>query len=185
VQSAIERGSTQLTRAFLTKGILSIVFGVVLLVWPRATVGVMVLLFGSYAIVDGLVAIGQAATSHGAASGRWVSALYGVVGVGAGVVVFAWPEITALALLYVIGFWAIVGGVLGVLGAFSSQLRSEDRWLLGLGGLVAGVFGMTILVHPGAGAVALISVVATLALVVGLVFLTAGIRLRTAQRRAQ
>jgi uncharacterized membrane protein HdeD (DUF308 family) len=173
---AVHRAVRRLAHAAVAKGVLSLAFGAALLAWPAPTVSAVLFLFGTYAIVDGTIAVGTALTDSSAGDRGW-SALQGLVGIGAGVVAVAWPGITALALLYVIGTWAIAKGLVEVGVAWRLRAAGEPRVLVGLGGLVAVAFGVSIFAHPGAGALALVALIGALALVTGVVFLTAGIRL--------
>src|SRR3954463_12198609 len=87
------------------RGVLAILFGLIAFVWPGITLIALVLLFGAYALLDGLFALFAAAGAAGRHE-RWGALLLeGVAGIAAGVVTFIWPGMTALALAYVIAFW--------------------------------------------------------------------------------
>ena len=94
--------------AFLIRGIAGIVFGAIAFLYPGAAAAALVILFGAYALIDGIFAIVaavRAAESHQ----RWGGLLLsGIAGIAIGVVTFVWPSITALALLYLIAAWAFV-----------------------------------------------------------------------------
>ena len=123
----------QLWWLLLLRGIFAVLFGIVAIVWPSITTWALVVIFGIYAIIDGLVALGRAWQTRGrfADWGWW--ALIGIVSIGAGIVALVWPEITALALLFVIAFYAILFGVLEVIGAFIARKipapRGAGAWL--------------------------------------------------------
>jgi uncharacterized membrane protein HdeD (DUF308 family) len=91
----------------------------------------------------------------------------GLLGVGVGVAVLVWPNISALALLYVIGAYAIVLGVVAIIGAFNLPLDTTDSWLLGLSGVVAILFGIAMFAEPGDAALVVLSLIAAFALVTG------------------
>ena len=74
--------------------------------------------------------------------------------------VFAWPDISALALLYVIGAYAVAFGILFVGASFRLSLDGRDTALMILTGLVAIVFGIVIFAEPGAGALAVLGLIA-------------------------
>jgi len=172
--NAITSTITRTARAFAIKGLLTIAFGLVLAVWPGPTVAAILFTFSVFAIVDGAVSLWDAATT--APDGQRRSAtLSGVASVGAGVVSLAWPGITALALLYVIGVWALVKGGIEIAAAVSASKGTENRGLVGAAGAAATLFGAVMLVHPGRGAVALVSLIAALAVVTGVTFLAAGV----------
>ena len=134
----------------LVRGIAAIVFGLLAWSFPGLTLAAVVILFGAYAIVDGILAIAQSFSSD-AAQQRWPLLLMGLLGVLAGVVAFGWPGITALALLFVIAGWAMLTGGLELVGAFGLPLATGSRWLLGLAGAASAVFGVLLVTQPGAG----------------------------------
>ncbi|GAA1871819.1 HdeD family acid-resistance protein [Pseudonocardia ailaonensis] len=169
---------THLSRAVITKGVLALVFGVVLLAWPSVTLLVTLWTFAVYALVDGVSTLWTTWTS-GPRDQRFAGTVQGLAGIAAGVVAIAWPGITSLALLFLIAAWAMVKGVAEIVAAFAGDgLGTSTRILLGLAGVVAMLFGVAIAVHPAAGAVALVGLIGALALVTGATFVAAGIALR-------
>jgi uncharacterized membrane protein HdeD (DUF308 family) len=173
----------------VVRGVLGILFGILALVWPGATIAALVLLFGAYAIVDGVATLYAAITGReGADRGLsrrpargghrvWL-AIEGLLGIGAGLVAFFWPGITALVLLWVIAFWAILTGVMEVAAAIRLRREMDNEWLLGLAGVASVLFGILLLVLPGAGALALIWLIGVYALVFGVILIVLGLRLR-------
>ena len=160
--------STQLTKmrwALGLNGALSVAFGVVLLVWPGISLYALTLLFGAYTLASGIVSLASSFTAGKGARG-WL-AFSGLLGIAVGIAVFAWPNISALALLYVIGAYAVVLGVFAIVGAFSLPVDAGDSWLLGLSGLVAILFGIAMFAEPGDGALVVLSLIAAFALVTG------------------
>ena len=140
----------------------------------------LVTLFGAYAIVDGAVAI-LSVVRHQERGRWWVVLVEGILGVGAGLVAFAMPGITAVVLVLVIGAWAILTGILEVVAAVRLRREMEDEWLLGLAGILSVVFGAAIFVFPGAGALALVTLIGAYSIVFGVAMLFLGLRLRTAR----
>jgi uncharacterized membrane protein HdeD (DUF308 family) len=163
------------------RGALALLFGILALVWPAITIGALVLLFGAYALVDGVFALGTALFGGARAEGRrpWLI-LEGVVGVAAGIVTFVWPGVTALALLWVIAAWALVTGVLEIATAIRLRRELRGEWLLVLSGVLSVIFGIVLVVRPGAGALALIWVIGIYAILFGLMLLVLAFRLRRA-----
>lgn len=167
--------SSGFAQALVFRGILAGAFGVALLAWTGPTVRALVYLFGAFAIADGLLTI-WTASRHGSRSERWPWVLSSGFSIAAGVVALVWPDISALALLYVIGAGAIVVGLVEVVAAIRLRSAGEGRTLLGLRGLLAVVFGVIMVVHPGAGAVAVVSLIAVMALCAGVTSIVAGFR---------
>jgi uncharacterized membrane protein HdeD (DUF308 family) len=95
----------------LLRGICAILFGVLAFVWPGITLLTLVLLYGAFALADGVLALAEAIMG-GAPAPRWWLALVGLLGIVVGILTFAWPGITALVLLLFIAGWAIATGIL-------------------------------------------------------------------------
>jgi uncharacterized membrane protein HdeD (DUF308 family) len=157
--------------------------GVTALIWPAATLGVLVLLFGVYALADGLVTAGTALFGGPLSAGRrgWLL-LAGVAGTAAGVVTLAWPGITALALLWLIAAWAIVTGVMEFVAAVSLRRELANEWLLALGGTVSAAFGILLAVRPQQGALAVILLIGLYAIASGATLVALAVRLRRYNR---
>jgi len=155
-------------------GAVSILFGAVIIIWPNISLYALVILFGAFALARGVIGLG-AVISSGVKQGRgWliVSSLAGIV---VGLTVFFYTDMSALALLYVIGAYAITIGVLTVGAAFWLPLRASDRGLLGLTGLVSILFGIVMFAKPGDGALVLLALIAAYSLVVGIAELVVAI----------
>lgn len=164
---------------FLVRGIAAIVFGVMALVWPAATLLVLVMLVGAYLLVDGVTLL--IALIRGDALARrnaWAVGIMGVLGVVAGIVTFAWPDATALTLLYVVAFWAIATGVIQVIAAIALRREIDGEFWMGLGGVLSVVFGAVLIVFPGAGLLSLVWLVGVWAIAFGVSSIGLAFRLR-------
>lgn len=164
--------------ALVLRGVAGIVFGILAFVMPVVTLAALVLLFGAYALVDGIFNIVAAATGGRGARPWWALLLAGLAGIGAGLVTFFMPGLTALALAYLIGIWAIVTGVLEIVAAVRLRKEIRNEWLLGLSGVLAVAFGALLLFAPGAGALAMVLWIGAYALVYGALLVFLGFRLR-------
>ncbi len=161
---------------FLIRGIAAILFGLIAFVWPGLTLTVLVLMFGAYAVVDGIFAL--IAGISGRVEGRWWLILAGVAGIIAGVLTFFWPGITALVLLYFIAAWAVVMGIFQIAAAIRLRRVIEGEWFLVLSGIVAVLFGLFLVFMPGAGALASIWIIGSYAVVFGILMIILAFRLR-------
>ncbi len=162
----------------LVRGIAAILFGLAAMVWPGLTIGALIIMFGAFAIVDGVGALFAAFAHRGEAQYWWATALEGVVGIVLGILVMVWPGISAIALLFWIAAWAIVTGVFEVVSAI--QLRKEisgEFWLI-LSGLLSILFGIFAFIRPGAGALAVIWVIAMHAIVFGITLIMLSFKVR-------
>ena len=160
------------------RGVLSIAFGVLVFFWPDLAWMVVIGLFAGYAILDGILAITAAVAGHERGR-RWRALVVeGVVGIGAGVLTLVWPEVTGMVLLYLIGFWAVLTGVLEIAAAVRLRKEIEGEWVLGLAGLLSVGFGLVILLLPAAGALAVAWLIGASAVTFGVLMLALGLRLR-------
>src|SRR4051812_29156309 len=143
-------------RALVVRGVATLIFGFLTLLWPGITLDVMVVLFGALVFVDGLFRLAAAAQAD-FAPGSWRAPLAppGVAGLIIGILTAVWPEITALALLYLIGAWAVVVGTLEVAAAVRWRRSLRHEPLLALAGALSVAFGVTLFVWPLAGALAI------------------------------
>jgi uncharacterized membrane protein HdeD (DUF308 family) len=137
----------------------------------------LVLLYGAYALVDGVLSI-AAAIRGGVPAPRWWLAVVGLLGVAAGVVTLLLPGITALLLLLFIAGWAIAIGVMQIIGAIRLRKEIDNEWWLVAGGVLSVIFGLVLIVQPGAGALALLFLIGAYAIVHGIVLVSFSLRLR-------
>jgi uncharacterized membrane protein HdeD (DUF308 family) len=162
------------------RGAFAVLFGLLALIWPGVTVLALVLLFGAYALVDGVMALYTALFDRGRPGGRgggWL-VLEGVAGVLAAIGAVVWPGITALVLLYLIAAWALVTGVAEIVAAIRLRREIEGEWLMILSGALSILFGLLAFLFPGAGALAVVWLIATYAIAFGVVMLILAFRLR-------
>ncbi len=164
-------------RLILLRGALALIFGVLTFVWPGLTLLTLVALFGAFALLDGVFAL-VAAVTQGPPAPRWWLALVGVLGVGAGVMTLAWPDITGIVLLFFIAGWAIAAGAFQIVGAIRLRKEIEDEWLLIASGVISVLFGLLILAFPGPGALGLAFAIGTFAIVYGVLMIAWALRLK-------
>ena len=162
----------------LLRGIAAIAFGVLAFVWPGLTLLTLVLFYGAFALVDGVLAVIAAITGR-TPGPRWWLALVGIAGIVAGLLTFLWPGVTALVLLFFIAGWAIAIGIFEIVGAIRLRKEIDNEWLLIAGGVLSVLFGLAVLVVPGAGALALVWMIATYAIIYGIILVWFSLRLRT------
>jgi uncharacterized membrane protein HdeD (DUF308 family) len=161
------------------RGVAGILFGVAALFAPGLSLLVLVLLFGAYAFADGVFALISAVRRRGTSEPWWLLLLEGIAGIAAGVFTLLWPGISALALLYVIATWAVVTGALEIAAAIRLRKVITDEWLLALSGIASVIFGVLVMMFPGAGALALVLWIAAYSLLFGVLFVVLGLKLRS------
>ena len=169
----------------LLRGIAAIAFGILAFGWPGLTLLALTLMWGIYAIADGILALWAAIASKGGEMApRWWLAIVGIAGVVAGLLTFVWPGMTALILLIFIASWAIVIGVFQIWGAIRLRKEIEGEWLLALSGLLSVVFGVIMFAQPGAGALALVWLIGSFAILAGCVYIALAFQLKKHKRLA-
>jgi uncharacterized membrane protein HdeD (DUF308 family) len=168
---------TQLTKvrwALGLSGILAVASGVVILVWPGISLFALTILFGAWTLATGVVGLAAALSGATTQERGWL-AVSSLLGIGVGAAVLLWPNISELALLYVIGAYAVALGLFAVIGAFYLPLDGGDTALLVLSGLVSVLFGIVMFAKPGAGALVTLALIAAFALVNGITELVVAI----------
>jgi len=166
----------------LVRGIVAILFGLAAFFLPGVTLLSLVFLFGVFAIVDGITFL-----VFGRRAGmKWYwSALAGIVSIAAGIAVIAWPGISSIALLWVIAFWAILNGIFQILTAIEIRKEVEGEWVLYLAGALAVAFGVILLFRPGAGALAVLWLIGTFAILLGILMIILSFKLKGLQGRVK
>ena len=166
----------------VVRGAAGVIFGVLTFVMPQVSLLALVFLWGAYAIVDGVFNV-TAAVRAGRAGRHWGWLLFeGIVSIGAGVVAFAWPGITAIALLAVIAVWGVLTGFAALAAAVRLRKEIRGEWLLALSGVLSIAFGVLLVAVPSAGALALLWMIGAYAIVSGLLLIGVGVRLRSWRR---
>ena len=167
----------------LLRGIAAIVFGVLAFIWPGITLLSLVFLYGAYALVDGVFALAAAWRGEGGPKARWWLVIVGLLGLLAGAVTLLLPAVTAVALVIFIGAWSLVRGVFEIIGAIRLRKEIDNEWLLILGGAFSVIFGLLVMLLPGAGALALIWTIGAYAIILGILFVAFAFRLRRHKSR--
>lgn len=164
-------------RMMMVRGAVAVVFGVLALVWPAVTALALALLFGAYALVNGIGAIITAIRDDGLFR-RWLVALSGALNVVAGGIALFWPGITVLALTFVVGVWALATGISEIVTAVRLRRVVRHKGFLVIAGVLSVIAGVLLVWHPLAGALGIALVVGTYAVLYGLLLIGLGAWLR-------
>ena len=170
--------------ALAIRGVIAIAFGIIAFLLPGLTLGALILLFAAYAIVDGVshVITGIRQRSGDGPDGLMI--LGGIVGIAVGVIAVILPGVTALFLLALIGAWAIVTGAAEIVAAYRLRKAISGEWLLALQGILSIAFGAYVWLFPGAGALAVVWLIAAFAIASGVILLMLAFRMRSLARGA-
>ena len=161
----------------LLRGIAAIIFGVLAFIWPGITLVTLVLFWGAFALVDGVLALVHAIMGDNKGS-RWWLALIGLAGIAAGILTFAAPGAAVVVLLLFTATWAIVLGVFQIFGAIRLRKEIDNEWTLVLGGMLSVLFGAVLIIAPAVGILALVWVIGAYAIVFGILLVMAALKLK-------
>ena len=160
------------------RGVLGIAFGVLVFLWPMLAWVVIVASFAAYALLDGVFAISAAILGHPQRRHWWGLILEGILGIAAAVVTLLWPTLATIPLLAIIAAWAIATGVAEVIVAIRLRRELAGEWLLALSGVLSVLFGITLILQPQAGAIAIAWLIGVYSIAFGFLLLVLGFRLR-------
>ena len=162
----------------LLRGLVAIVFALLTWAQPGVSLAALVLVFGIYVLADGLLGVWSAIAKRRDNRHWWLLLLWGVVGIVVGVMTFIMPGITGLVLLMYIAAWAMITGVLQIVGAIRLRKEIKGEWLMILSGLVSVAFGVLLFLQPGAGALAVAWIIAAYAFIFGVLMVLLAFKVR-------
>jgi uncharacterized membrane protein HdeD (DUF308 family) len=162
----------------LLRGLAAIALGICAIVWPGITLLALAFLFGAFSLIDGVAAIVLGIRGEADGTVWWTMVLLGVLAAIAGIIAFAWPGLTLLVLVTIIGVSAIFRGVFEIMAAIRLRKVLDDEWILVVSGLISIVFGMLILWRPDAGLLALALLIGAYMLALGTLAIALSLRLR-------
>jgi uncharacterized membrane protein HdeD (DUF308 family) len=173
---------TQNWWAIALRGLVAMLFGIATFMWPGITLWVLAPLFGAYALINGIFAVIEA-FRRDVSRERWWGLLFeGVVGILVGVVTLTWPGLTAMGLLFLIAFWAIVTGVFEIITAIRLRHEIRGEWMLALIAILSMAFGFLLLAFPATGALSVILIIGAFAFATGALMIALAFKLRSLRR---
>jgi uncharacterized membrane protein HdeD (DUF308 family) len=159
--------------AVLLRGIAAIVFGVLAFAWPGLTIALLVLIWGAYALIDGVFSL-----IAGIRAKYGTLIFLGILGIAAGLVTFLWPGVTAITLVWIIAFWAIFAGVMQIAAAIRLRKEVQGEWVMILSGICTVALGALLMLYPGAGAVSIAWLIASFAAAWGILLVIVALKLK-------
>jgi uncharacterized membrane protein HdeD (DUF308 family) len=154
----------------LLRGLAALIFGLLVVTRPGITLASLVLFFGAYSLVNGVLGLFSAIFGNPDAENRWMLLGGALLSIAIGMLTLWAPGLTALVLLFYIAVWAIATGVLEVAAAFRLRKEIQGEWMLALAGILSICFGLFLLVRPGDGVLAVLSILAFFAIVIGILY---------------
>jgi uncharacterized membrane protein HdeD (DUF308 family) len=165
--------------ALALRGAIAILFGLAALLRPDIALEALILLFGAYALVDGVFAIVGIFGGTRGGTPRWLLLIEGIAGILAGIIAFVLPGLTALVLLYLISAWAIVTGIFEIATAIRLRQEIRGEWALIIGGALSVLFGVIlVLVSPFAALLSLTWLIGVYAVAFGILMLITAFQVR-------
>lgn len=164
---------------WLIRGIVAIIFGILAFLWPGATILAIGILFGAYALVDGIFAVVAAVRAAETQQRWWPFAVEGIVGILIAAITFYDIRITLLALYFTIAAWAFLTGIFEIVAAVQLRKHIANEFWLILGGIASILFGVLMIWFPMAGILAIIWLIAAYAIVFGVIMIAFSLRLRS------
>ena len=161
------------------KGVFAIIFGILILAWPGLTIEVLVIIYGVFALVGGILSMIIGLFTIGKYSNWWVMFLEGVLGFIVGGIVLKWPAISLLLLVVIIGLWAIISGIIQIITAIFVRQEIKNEWLMGLSGLISLLFGLVILSWPISSIIVVSWLIGFYALLLGIFLIVFGFQIKT------
>jgi uncharacterized membrane protein HdeD (DUF308 family) len=166
---------------FTLRGILGILFGIIALIFPGATILSLVIFFSAYMLVDGVAGIISAVRAIRRKEDRWGLLIFeGLLNIAVGIAAFLWPGLTVVAFVWLIAAWAIVSGGLMTTAGFRLNME-HGRWWMVLGGLLSLAYGILLIITPFIGAIVLTWWLGAYALVFGVALVVFSFKLRSRQ----
>jgi uncharacterized membrane protein HdeD (DUF308 family) len=170
---------TQNWWAVALRGLVAVLFGIAAFVWPGITLWALVAIFGAYALIDGIFAVIEAFRRDVVGERWWALLFEGFVGIAIGILTFTWPRLTAMGLLYLIAFWAIVTGVFEVITAIRLRHEIRGEWMMALIGVLSVAFGFLLVAFPLTGALSVVLIIGSYAVAIGALMIALGFKLRS------
>lgn len=161
------------------RGLSAIILALLLLIWPSRTLLVLLLLFGVYTLIDGLLTLIAAFRAKHEARRRWWLVFEGFMGIIAGILTLVVPDVSAQFVLILLAIWAITTGVAEIRNAIHLRREIVGEWVLGLGGIISVIFGLLLLVAQNSPALVIV-LLSGYALIFGLLLLALAVRLKWA-----
>jgi uncharacterized membrane protein HdeD (DUF308 family) len=163
----------------MIRGIVAVIFGILALTAPTKTLDFLVMLFGIFVLVVGLVATIGAIMHRKESENWWLILIPGLAGIVIGIISIAMPEVTTTIVIYLIAIWALISGLGQIYSAMKIRKDVEGEWMPILIGVISVVLGIILFVMPREVAGTVMWLVGLFVLVLGILWLIMGFRVRS------
>jgi uncharacterized membrane protein HdeD (DUF308 family) len=173
---------TQNWWAIALRGLVAVLFGIAAFMWPGITLSVLAPLFGAYALINGVFAVIEA-FRRDVSRERWRPLLFeGVISIVIGAMILIWPGLTAMGLLFLIAFWAIMTGVFEIITAVRLRHEIRGEWMMALIAILSMAFGLLLLAFPAPGVFSVILMIRAFVFAIGALMIALAFKLRSLRR---
>jgi uncharacterized membrane protein HdeD (DUF308 family) len=165
-------------------GLVALIFGILAFVVPEIELLTITILFGAFALLLGFFSLFSGIIGKDMKQARWLFVAQGILGIIIGIIAFAWPDITLLAMAYLVGAWAMIFGIFEIMAAVWTPqeaigvFNNMSKGLLAASGLLSLIFGILIILFPGAGVLAILWIIAAYAIILGIINIMLGLQQR-------
>ncbi|HUV25073.1 MAG TPA: DUF308 domain-containing protein [Methanomassiliicoccales archaeon] len=165
-------------------GLVALIFGILAFVLPGITLLTVTILFGTFALLLGFFSLFSGIMGKDLKQARWLFIAQGIFGIIIGIIALAWPDITLLAMAYLVGAWAMIFGIFEIIAAVWTPqeaigvFNNMSKGLLAASGILSLIFGMLIILFPGAGVLAILWIIAAYAIILGIINIMLGLQQR-------
>lgn len=164
---------------FALRGLIAVALGIIVLTNPGIALLTVITVFGIYSLVDGLFDIIIGFSSRKENKQWWALLIVGIANVVIGVISLSNPSITGIVLVYLIAARALINGVLEIVAAIELRHFIEGEWMMIVSGILSILFGVVLFGSPNQGALAMLWVIGTFAIVIGIWLIIFAFQLRS------
>jgi uncharacterized membrane protein HdeD (DUF308 family) len=161
-------------------GIIALLFGLVAAFWPGKTLVIIIMFFGIFILAEGIVTVIITLVRRKMYERWWLGLIAGIIGILIGGITVSRPIATTVFLLYMIGVWALITGVIGIISAIRLRKTIKNEWYLILSGIVAVLFGIFVLARPLIAAVTMMWIISAFAILFGGLLIVLSFRVKRA-----
>ncbi|MEV0619004.1 DUF308 domain-containing protein [Nonomuraea sp. NPDC050404] len=161
------------------RGVAALILGALALFWPGATLLSLALVYGAFALIDGvLAAVAAFRANKGQRTPLVLTAIFGIL---SGVLALLWPGLTVLVLTLLVGVWAVMTGITEIVMAVRIRKEIEGEALIIVSGALSIIFGILAVLWPAAGALTLALLIGVYAIIAGITWIVLSLRLKKRQ----
>lgn len=167
------------------RGAVLLVLGLLMLFHPLDSLTAIVWIVGIFTVADGVLSISSAFLDKRDTGIGW-PLVGGLLTIGIGIILLAWPQATVAVVFYLVAFWVILLGVIGIISSIVSHKHDNPTWFFPLTfGLISLAVGLLLVTNPQTSLTVVMVLVGLFALVAGVVLVVGGFAARSLAGRLE